>query len=100
MLGDWKTAAGILAAAALVFIFYLAKRALWSSIRLRTRAGIRLVVAAREEAELEQTVLGLLELRRERLPQAEIVIETAGRGERFIRMAGILAGRYGGITVI
>ncbi len=95
--GFWQAVAGVSIGALLIVLLYLAKSALTATL-WRGGDGLTVSVSARSAAELEQTVRGLAALRRERLPKAHIIIETVGRDEEYIRMAGILAGRYDGIS--
>lgn len=93
----WQAVAGVSIGALLIIMFYLAKKALTTSV-WRGGAGLTVIVCARDAAELERTVRGLITLRRERVLDANIVIKTKGHDEEFIRMAGILAGKYDGIS--
>lgn len=94
----WQAIAGVSIGALLIVIFYLAKNALTTSV-WRGGAGLTVVVSARNAAELERTVRGLISLRREKVLDANIVIKIKGQDEEFIRMAGILAGKFDGISV-
>ncbi len=94
----WQTVLGVTSGAVLILIFYFAKNAL-SVPSLRVGAKLTVIVSAKDPSQLEQAVRGLMTLRRERVLNANIVITTKGHDEEFIRMAGILAGRYDGISV-
>ena len=80
------------AAFGLVSLCWLALGALL----LPGRCGVRLTVSARGGGEgLEQTVRGLLWLRRTGLLRGEIIIEDCGLDGNGLALARTLAGRHG-----
>ena len=97
MVSAWQAIAGVSVGMLLILILYLIKSSIVTSV-WRGDAQITVVVSAREAARLERTVRALVALRSEKALDAHILIETRGRDEEFIRMAGILSAKYDGVS--
>lgn len=97
----WKLLLSALCAALVIFFVWYAKGAALTPVRTgkHTSAAVRLVIDG-AEPRLEETLYGLLWLRDNGTLRCDIIIEDAGMDDETRRVAALLAGSCGGVTLV